>query len=367
LGFRRAAARPILASAALLSACVVRDAPPAARTHDARFGELAAHRAPVDLHAACGAWQKTVGAVDPYASSHVSFPETDPDRACYTPVTHAGRAIALGRTPPGCAAPSDAERLAMHALERHLRAEEGPPSALFPCSLSESQKRAAVEHNAEALARAATLDASFPYSAIIVPGFGNGSQASTSIASWLPGDACHSLDELDRLRLGAMVPRTVRAADAWHGGVAPLVIVTGGSPHSPMVEAFAMLFLLECDASAHVPADAVLVEPCAEHTHTNLRNAGRWLVSMGARTGYLVTDDAFQSDYFQDWTGFNLVGGSIDDRSLRDWGYIVGSWRQASVGMDAGFWFTPYRFWGEPEREAGDGLGSFTCVMSDGR
>jgi hypothetical protein len=36
----------------------------------------------------------------------------------------------------------------------------------------------------------------------------------------------------------------------------------------------------------------------------------------------------------------------------------MGSWRQASIGIDAGFWFTPYRFWAEPK----DGLGGMTCV-----
>ena len=48
----------------------------------------------------------------------------------------------------------------------------------------------------------------------------------------------------------------------------------------------------------------------------------------------------------------------FDERSLRDWGYVIGSWRQASTGIRAGFWFTPYRFWAEPR----DGLGSVTCV-----
>jgi len=76
-----------------------------------------------------------------------------------------------------------------------------------------------------------------------------------------------------------------------------------------------------------------------------------------ARTGYLVTDDQFQADYLQDWTAFDLIGGSIDSRSRRDWGYLIGSWRHASVGIEARFWFTPYRFWAEPR----DGLGSFTC------
>jgi hypothetical protein len=80
---------------------------------------------------------------------------------------------------------------------------------------------------------------------------------------------------------------------------------------------------------------------------------------MNARAGYVVTDDWIQSDYLQDWNGFELLLGSIDHRSRRDFGYVIGSWRQASEGMmNAGFWFTPYRFWAEPR----DGLGSLTCV-----
>jgi DUF218 domain len=366
--------RPVVAMGllALASSCVIRDVPPTGRAHDARFGFLAAGAADFDRGAACGQWEKTLGSLDTYATSHVSFPETSPDAACFTRVTHAGRTVAPGRTPPDCAMPDASEREAMRALADRLGAAANP-SPLFPCALKPAQREAAAKHNASVLRHVADQPETYPYTAILVPGFGNGSQAETSIASWLPGDACHPLSDLDRLRLGAMVPRTRRASDAWHGGVAPMVLVTGGFPHSSMIEAFAMLFLLECDAGAHVPEESVLVEPCAEHTHTNLRDAGRWLVAMGARTGYLVTDDEFQSDYFQDWTGFNLIAGSLDARSLRDWGYLVGSWRQASVGIEAGFWFTPYRFWAEPQTARPYGpapppvsLGSFTCVMSDG-
>jgi hypothetical protein len=79
---------------------------------------------------------------------------------------------------------------------------------------------------------------------------------------------------------------------------------------------------------------------------------------MGGRAAYLVTIDGMQSDYFEDDSWFEGILGSIDQRSLRDWGYVIGSWRRASVGEDTGYWFTPYRFWAEPR----DGLGSATCV-----
>ncbi|MEO8798115.1 MAG: hypothetical protein ABI551_09540 [Polyangiaceae bacterium] len=144
------------------------------------------------------------------------------------------------------------------------------------------------------------------------------------------------------------------------GDVAPIAIVTGAAVHSHLVEAFAMLHLLACprpDGVALVEADRVLVEPCADHTHTNLRNAGRLLAAMHARAGFIITDDHFQSDYLEDQTGLEALGGSIDQRSLRDFGSLVGAWRLASTGNAAGFWFTPYRFWAEPR----DGLGAVTC------
>jgi hypothetical protein len=347
---------PLLGAAA----CVVRSSPPPFAAHDARFGYLAGTPGALDAKASCKDWRSTVGKADDRALSHTSFPDADPDRSCFTPVTHAGRSVSVGHAPPSCAVPDDAGRDAMRALAAKLEAGPRDADPLYPCALTPAQRTAADRHNAEVLRRVASRPATYPYSAIIVPGFGIGAQSQASVASWLPGEDCHGLGltDGDHVLLGSMVPRTRRASDAYRGGVAPIVLVSGGSFHSTMVEAFAMLYLLTCEPGATAPD--VLVEPCAEHTHTNLRNAGRWLVAMGGRTAYLVTDDAFQADYFQDWTGFDLIGGSLDARSLRDWGYIIGSWRQASVGIEAGSWFSPYRFWAEPR----EGLGSFSCVAS---
>jgi hypothetical protein len=126
--------------------------------------------------------------------------------------------------------------------------------------------------------------------------------------------------------------------------------------HAPLVEAFMLDYLLTCRLG--VPATAVLVDPCADHTHTNIRNTGSLVRALGGRTALLVTDDGLQSGYLEEWTSFDLIGGSIDQRSLRDFKYLLGSWRHATPGMKAGFWYTPYRFWAEPE----GGLGDFTCV-----
>ena len=198
--------------------------------------------------------------------------------------------------------------------------------------------------------------AKYPYSAAIAFGYGWPDQALTSIADWRPGDACHALSQSDIDRMGVMNLRSRRVADALRAGVAPMAIVSGGTQHSRMVEAFAMLFLLRC--AFGVPADRVLLEPCAQHTHTNVRNSGRWLVEMGARAGYIVTDDGIQKEYLEEYSGFELLFGSIDERSLRDWGYLVGSWRRAAEGPNVGYWYTPYRFWAEPR----SGLGTLTCT-----
>jgi hypothetical protein len=180
---------------------------------------------------------------------------------------------------------------------------------------------------------------------------------NSPLVAWRPGDACIPLDKREMDRLSVNVQRAGLAAASYHGRVAPVITVSGGAVRSaPLVEAFMLLHLLRCRFD--VPAEAVLLDPCADHTHTNLRNTGGLVRAIGGRQGYVVTDDGLQGGYLQEWTAFWLVGGTIDQRSLRDWGYLLGTWRQASEGYDAGFWFTPYRFWGEPA----DGLGGVACV-----
>ena len=342
IGAGSLAAFVVVVAVALGSSC--RFTPPTAVTADARFGRLVPP-------AAC-----TRTPADPHAASHVSYPETSPDAACFTPVRHDGHAVTPEPAPPACAFPGDRARLL--ALATALDAvASGAAHVTLPCTLSAAERRAAFTHDAAVVRALAASTETYPYGAIIVPGHGRKDQEETAIATWLPGDGCRELAPGDLRKLGAMPLRTGYGADAFRGKVAPILIPTGGAVHSSVVEAFAMMHLLQCQE--HVPAERILVEPCAEHTHTNLRNGARWLDQLGARAGYVVTD-GFQARYLQDWSGFQLVGGGLDQRSLRDWGFVLGAWRQASVGATNGFWLTPYRFWAE---ERGDGkAGSFTCV-----
>jgi hypothetical protein len=220
-------------------------------------------------------------------------------------------------------------------------------------------RRAAARANGRtlrALARRLGSGNVYPYAAASTVGFGHSAQGTSLLVDYRPGDTCPVLSKKQMRLLSVNIHRAHRAAAAQQARVAPVVTVSGGAVHSPLVEAFMLYYLATCRFG--VPPDSVLVDPCADHTHTNLRNTGNLLVTLGGRTAYLVTDDGLQSGYFQDWNFFHLFGGSIDQRSLRDFGFLVGSFRQASEGMSAGFWFTPYRFWAEPL----DGLGSFTCV-----
>ena len=346
----------LLVLVALMS-CGIRESVPSFVRNDARFGRLGGSGDAPSQKRMCDQWTASVIARDEWALSHVSFPETDVQGSCFTPVTHDGRSVTVGVTPRGCGFPSSPARARLEALADELdRLADNASSGLFPCSLTAAQRLAASRQNARTLRATARRAETFPYSAVVVPGHGILSQNNTALLGTVPGDACRALADGDLGRLGMLPFRSSRAADAMRGGVAPVVIVSGGAVHSRVNEAFAMMQLLEC--GEHIDAERIIVEPCADHTHTNLRNSGRWIHAMGGRAAYLLTDDFVQSEYFQDSTGFELLLGSIDQRSLRDWGYVLGSWRQASIGIKAGFWFTPYRFWAEPR----DALGSATCV-----
>ncbi len=102
------------------------------------------------------------------------------------------------------------------------------------------------------------------------------------------------------------------------GGGAPIILVSGANVHpdgTPYVEAMLMKrYLLE-----HGVAESlVLVEPCARHSHTNLRNAGRFMLRYGLEKALVVTsrDQAF---YFA-----NPRLSGFEERCLADFGYRVG-------------------------------------------
>lgn len=137
--------------------------------------------------------------------------------------------------------------------------------------------------NAAAFRRIKTIAwKSFPYSAIVVPG------AGSDRTTW-------SLSAASRLRAEI-------AARRYKERKAPLIIVSGGYVHpnqTPYAEAIEMKKTLVADLG--VPEEAVIVDPHARHTTTNLRNAARLMYRYGIpfAAKALITTDSFQSTYIE--------------------------------------------------------------------
>src|SRR5258706_15500356 len=78
---------------------------------------------------------------------------------------------------------------------------------------------------------------------------------------------------------GGLHPKNIeRLAQALHdleAGLASSLIVTGGAVHSPDNEAVLMRSWL---LARGVDPSRILVEPCARHSTTNLRNSGRMVL-----------------------------------------------------------------------------------------
>ncbi len=280
--------------------------------------------------------------------SHASFPELDRADSCFVEIEYDRESVAFGAIPKGCGYSPRAHRAELEdeAL-RDERIAHGDGSSLpteLACKLSDDVRREAAANNARVLRDAMDDDRVYPYATIETFGFGSYTHDGTPLDTWRPSDACMASGP-SLQRFGVNVIRASRAALAWAAHVAPFVVVSGGAVHSRLVEAFLLDYIASCRIG--MPRDRVLVDPCANHTHTNVRNASRLLRVTGGRTAYIVTDDQLQGAYFQERTIFDSFGGSIDQRSIRDFGHVLGSWRQASHGILGGFWFTPYRFWAD--------------------
>lgn len=317
-----------------------------------------------DFASACGGWR--YASADREAGKHDSFP--DRSRAgCFVPIRYDNTAHidAIGELPAGCGYPSPDTRQTLEAraavYERVAAGGKGPTPLELACELPADLRKEVATFNARTLrsyaAELAAEHRTHPYAIASTFGYGFDEQNTSPLLKWKAGEECVELSHEQRKLLDVNNFRAARVADAWHSGVAPLVSFSGGAVHAQLVEALMLAHLAHCDGG--VPYDRMLLDPCADHTHTNVRNTGALIHGVGATTGYIVTDDFMQARYLQEWTVFDVLSGSIDQRAMRDWGYSVGSWRQASRGINAGFWFTPYRFWAEPP----DRGGRFTCAV----
>jgi len=151
--------------------------------------------------------------------------------------------------------------------------------------------------NALAVRHIKTIDWSkYPYSVIVVPGAGNE----------LPGFRLSPEGKL----------RDELAAKRFHEGKAPFLLVSGGFVHPSQTE-FAEAIEMKRDLIARfgIPADAILIEPHARHTTTNMRNAARLMYRYGMPFDKkaLVTTDLGQSQ--------SIESPAFEKRCMDELGY----------------------------------------------
>lgn len=135
----------------------------------------------------------------------------------------------------------------------------------------------------------------YPYSAILVPGLG-------------PEQPDVKLDPNGAKRCDS-------AAVRYREGKAPFIIVSGGHVHpnkTPFCEAIEMKkYMVDV---LKIPASAIIIEPHARHTTTNLRNANRLLFrfKIPFDKPVLIVTDAAQNGY---------INGSMKDKVIKELGY----------------------------------------------
>lgn len=137
--------------------------------------------------------------------------------------------------------------------------------------------------NAAAFRRMQSVDWSkYPYSVVVVPGAGND---RTGV----------------RLSPGGKL-RDEIAAKRFREGKAPFVLVSGGFVHPERTE-FSEAVEMKRDLITRfgIPADAIIIDPHARHTTTNMRNAARLMYRYGVpfEKKALVTTDPAQSQYIE--------------------------------------------------------------------
>ncbi len=154
--------------------------------------------------------------------------------------------------------------------------------------------------NAPAMTRAAGIDWSrWRYSAMIVTGVG---------------------PEIRGMPLSPFGKYHVRLAAArFAKGDVPFIILTGGRAH-PRATRFAEAEQMRKALIERygIPADAIVIEPYARHTTTNLRNASRMLMLMGAPLAKetLIVCNEGQSAYIE--------SDAFTQRNARELGYQPG-------------------------------------------
>ena len=156
--------------------------------------------------------------------------------------------------------------------------------------------------NAAAFTRASTLRWSdYPYTAALVPGSGLTDQMEREH---------HALNPMGKLIVEI-------AAQRYHDRKVPFIIVSGGYVH-PKHSRFAEAVEMKRALVRHfqVPENAIIIDPHARHTTTNVRNAARLMLRYGfpADRPALIATQQYHLDYIDATT--------FDQRNERELGYL---------------------------------------------
>lgn len=176
--------------------------------------------------------------------------------------------------------------LAGDVINTRLFFEPAMQAALLYLQMNERQDPANYEPMAQTVNKPAvdhikiTDFSKYPYTVILIPGAGP-EETGTAL----------SAEGMLRCRL---------AAQAYHSGKAPYIMPSGGKVHpykTKFCEAEEMKkYMIDV---LHIPAYAIIIEPHARHTTTNMRNGVRLMYKYGIPTskpGLVVTDKS-QTDY----------------------------------------------------------------------
>jgi hypothetical protein len=154
----------------------------------------------------------------------------------------------------------------------------------------------------------------YPYSLILVPGAG-------------PEDPNVALSAAGMLRCRV-------AANRYKAGLAPFIMVSGGAVHpykTKYIEAVEMKkYLIEV---MQVPEEAILIEPHARHTTTNMRNCARIIYRYGIPSDKpaITSTDKYQSYYIT----------NMDARCQKELGYVPYRLGKRLSDTEQEFWPLP--------------------------
>jgi hypothetical protein len=99
----------------------------------------------------------------------------------------------------------------------------------------------------------------------------------------VPGDSPNSAG--DAINLSESAKKHVQyAVEAYNAGLAPIIILSGANvyPYYPPTQYFEAIEMKKYMMQTYsIPEKAILIDPCARHTTTNLRNAARLIIKSG--------------------------------------------------------------------------------------